>query len=70
MADSHAPAAHVDTSDRDTMMLFGGMALMIFGAGLVLSNRNIRRLIGDVNPAGLLSAAVPDVQRYLKLRAM
>jgi hypothetical protein len=59
-----------DVSDRDTLLLFGGLACMVFGAGLVLSNRAIRRYLGDVSPGQLLETAMPDVQRYMKLRAM
>jgi len=59
-----------ETSDRETLMLFGGLACMVFGAGLVLSNRSIRRYLGEVSPGLLLETAMPDVQRYLKLRAM
>jgi hypothetical protein len=59
-----------EASDRETLMLFGGLACMVFGAGLVLSNRSIRRYLGEVSPGLLLETAMPDVQRYLKLRAM
>jgi hypothetical protein len=59
-----------DVSDRDTMLFFGGLACMVFGAGLVLSNRSIRRYLGEVSPGQLLETAMPDVQRYMKLRAM
>jgi hypothetical protein len=59
-----------DSTDRDTLMLFGGVALAIVGAGLILSNRNVRRLLGGVNLGSVLHAAVPDFDRYLKLRAM
>jgi hypothetical protein len=59
-----------DAGDRDTLMLFGGMALVLFGAGLILSNRIIRRFVGQVSPGSLVGAAVPDLQRYLRLRAM
>jgi hypothetical protein len=59
-----------DASDRETMLLFGGLACMVFGAGLVLSNRAIRRYLGEVSPGQLLETAMPDVQRYMKLRAM
>jgi hypothetical protein len=57
-------------SDTGTLMLFGGVACMIFGAGLVLSNPAIRRYLGQMSPGDLLSTAVPDVEKYLKLRAM
>jgi hypothetical protein len=57
-------------TDKDTIMLCGGIALAILGAGLILSNRSVRHLLGGVNPAELLHSAAPSVDRYLKLRAM
>ena len=57
-------------SDRDTLLLFGGAACLVFGAGLILSSGMSRRLLGDVDAGSLLQAAVPDVQRYLRLRGM
>jgi len=65
-----ASIGDADVSDRDTLLFFGGLACMVFGAGLVLSNRAIRRYLGDVSPGQLLETAMPDVQRYMKLRAM
>jgi hypothetical protein len=59
-----------DLSDNDTLLLFGGAACLLFGAGLILSSGTTRRLLGDVNAGNLLQGAVPDVQRYLRLRAM
>jgi hypothetical protein len=55
---------------RDTLFMMGGVALVIFGAGLILSNPLVRRYLGQTNVGGLLSAAIPDVERYLALRAM
>ena len=57
-------------NDRDTLLLFGGAACLVFGAGLILSSGMSRRLLGDVDAGSLLQAAVPDVQRYLRLRGM
>ena len=59
-----------EASDHDTLLLFGGAACLLFGAGLILSSSMTRRLLGDMNAGDILQAAVPDVQRYLKLRAM
>ena len=59
-----------EASDNDTLLLFGGAACLLFGVGLILSSSITRRYLGDVDAGGLLQAAVPDVQRYLKLRAM
>jgi len=59
-----------DSTDKEMLFLLGGVALAIFGAGLVLTNRSIRGLLGNIKPGDLVHAAVPDLQRYLKLRAM
>jgi hypothetical protein len=59
-----------DGPDRDTLYMLGGVALVIFGAGLILSNPNIRKLLGQVGVGNLVSAAVPDIGRYFKLRDM
>ena len=59
-----------EATDKDTLMLMSCLAFVVFGAGLILSNRSVRRYIGQMEPGGLLQAAVPDVERYLKLRAM
>ena len=57
-------------TDKDTLYLLGGAALILFGAGLILSNPQVRRPMGRIDAGNLLSAAVPDVERYLKLRSM
>jgi hypothetical protein len=59
-----------EASDNDTLLLFGGAACLLLGAGLILSSSLTRRYLGDVNAGELLQAAVPDVQRYLRLRGM
>jgi hypothetical protein len=55
---------------RDTLMLLSGAALVIFGAGLILTTPAVRKLLGGVGIGSLLQAAGPDFQRYLKLKAM
>ena len=55
---------------RDTLFLVGGAALMIFGAGLILATPVVRRSLGGGGIGNLVQAAIPDFQRYLKLRAM
>jgi hypothetical protein len=59
-----------EASDNDTLLLFGGAACLLLGAGLILSSSLSRRYLGEVGAGGLLQAAVPDVQRYLKLTNM
>lgn len=57
---------------RDTLFMLSGVALVIFGAGLILSNPIVRRLMAQTGMSGLnlLHAAVPDVEKYMRLRNM
>ena len=66
------PNGHVDDSNeaRDTLLMFGGVALMMMGAGLVLTSPIVRRYLGGLNVASLLQTAAPDFERYMKLKAM
>jgi hypothetical protein len=57
-------------NDKDTLYMLGGVALVVFGAGLILSNPYIRRYLSQIGIGNLAQAAMPDVERYLKLRAM
>jgi hypothetical protein len=57
-------------SDKDTLYMLAGLSLVIFGAGLILSNPVVRRYLGQLGVGNLAQAALPDVERYLKLRAM
>jgi hypothetical protein len=59
-----------DTESRDTLFLLGGVALMVFGAGLILSTPMIRRYLGGAGIGDLVQTGIPDFQRYLKLRSM
>jgi hypothetical protein len=57
---------------RDTLLMLSGVSLVIFGAGLILSNPIVRRLMAQTGMGGLnlLQAAVPDLEKYMKLRNM
>jgi hypothetical protein len=57
-------------SDRDTLFMLSGIALMVFGAGLILSNPLAQKYINKIGIGGLAQGALPDLERYLKLRAM
>lgn len=57
-------------TDKDTLYMLGGAALILFGAGLILSNPLVRRYLGQMGVGNLVGAALPDIDRYLKLRAM
>jgi hypothetical protein len=57
-------------NDRDTLYMLSGIALMVFGAGLILSNPVAQKYLGRLGVGDLMQGAIPDVERYLKLRAM
>jgi len=57
-------------TDKETLYMLGGVALVIFGAGLVLSNPTVRRYLGQIGVGNLASAALPDLERYFRLRSM
>jgi hypothetical protein len=57
-------------TDMDTLFIVGGVALMVFGAGLILSNPIVRRYMGQIGVGNLATAALPDLQRYMRLRDM
>jgi hypothetical protein len=59
-----------DNEIRDTLFLLGGAALVVFGAGLILSTPIIRKALGGAGIGNMLGAAMPDLEKYLKLRAM
>jgi hypothetical protein len=59
-----------DAYDKSTLFLFGGLALVIVGAGFIVSHPAIRKYLGQASVGDLVDAAVPDLERYLKLRAM
>lgn len=58
------------STDKETLYMLGGLALVVFGAGLILSNPTVRRYMGEIGIGGLAQNIVPDVERYFKLRAM
>jgi len=57
-------------TDKETLYMLGGIALVIFGAGLVLSNPTVRRYLGQLGVGNIASAALPDLERYFRLRSM
>ncbi len=57
-------------SDKDTLFMLSGVALVVFGTGLILSNPIAKRYLSQFGIGDLAQAALPDLDRYLKLRAM
>jgi hypothetical protein len=57
-------------SQRDAVYILGGATLALLGAGLLLSNRAVRERLGRLDFRGMLAVAMPDVERYLRIRSM
>jgi hypothetical protein len=55
---------------QTTLMMFGGLALMTLGAGLILTSPIVRKYLGGLDVGKLLQAAGPDFERYMKLKSM
>ena len=64
------PAASGLGSDKDTLYMLGGVAMVVFGAGLILSSPYIRRYMTQLGVGNLAQTLMPDVERYFKLRSM
>ncbi|MFZ0312714.1 MAG: hypothetical protein WAL85_08415 [Candidatus Korobacteraceae bacterium] len=64
------PHATERDNDRDTLFMLSGIALMVFGAGLILSNPVAQKYLGRLGVPNLAKDALPDLERYLRLRAM
>lgn len=72
--------ANGDQGKQDTVLLFGGLSLIVMGAGLVLAHPGLRKMavagVSSLLPeleAHLshgISGVLPDFERYLKIRAM
>jgi hypothetical protein len=59
-----------NSNDRDTLFMVGGVALVVFGTGLILSNPVVRRYMGQMGLGDVIGNFIPDVERYFKLRSM
>jgi hypothetical protein len=57
-------------SDRDTLFMLGGAALVIVGAGMILSNPSVRKYVSNSPIGGIVNNLIPDVERYFRLRSM
>ncbi len=58
------------SSERDTLFMLGGVALVVVGAGMILSNPTVRRYVEKSPIGNVLGNIIPDVERYFKLRSM
>jgi hypothetical protein len=52
--------------DGETLYILGGIALIIFGTGLILANPNIRKALSQSGIGDRIACALPDIQRYFR----
>lgn len=80
MEETNGAGAGGAAENKDVIYLMGGLALMVLGAGLVMANPSVRRTVSSTLSGVLpdlrgkflpdLTALGPDIDRYMKLRAM
>jgi hypothetical protein len=58
------------SNERNTLIMLGGVALLVVGAGMVLSNPAVRRYVEQSPLKNIIGNLIPDVERYFRLRAM
>ncbi|MGH9744656.1 MAG: hypothetical protein ACRD59_00925 [Candidatus Acidiferrales bacterium] len=59
-----------DGESKDTLLMLGGVALVVVGAGLILTSPIAKRYMGQLGIGNLATDLVPDIERYFKLRSM
>jgi hypothetical protein len=59
-----------NANSRDTLFLLGGAALLVVGAGMVLSHPAVRQYVEKSPLGNVFSHIIPDVERYFRLRSM
>lgn len=57
-------------ASKDTLLMLGGVALCVVGAGLILTSPIAKRYMGQLGIGDLAGGIVPDIERYFKLRSM
>jgi hypothetical protein len=57
-------------ANKDTLFMLGGVALLVVGAGLVLTSPIAKKYTGQLGLGNLTGGIVPDIERYFKLRSM
>jgi hypothetical protein len=58
------------STERDTLFMLGGVALVVVGAGMILSNPAVRRYVESSPIGNVLGNIIPDVEKYFRLRSM
>jgi hypothetical protein len=80
MEQNNGAGANGLPENKDVIYLMGGLALMVLGAGLVMTNHAVRKTMSATLSAVLpdlqgkflpdLTGLGPDIDRYMKMRSM
>ena len=57
-------------ANKDTLLMLGGVALVVVGAGLILTSPLAKKYMGQLGIGSLATDLIPDIERYFKLRSM
>jgi hypothetical protein len=57
-------------ANRDTMLMLGGVALVVMDAGLILTSPLAKKYMSQLGIGNLATDLIPDIERYFKLRSM
>lgn len=57
-------------ASKETLFMLGGVALVVVGAGLILTSSVAKRYLAQLGIGDMAADIVPDIERYFKLRAM
>jgi hypothetical protein len=66
----HAADNGDSAESQNMLLMFGGLALVTLGAGLILTSPTVRKYLGGFDVGKLLQAAGPDFERYMRLKGM
>ena len=57
-------------ANKDTLLMLGGVALVVVGAGLILTSPVAKKYLSQIGLGNLATDFMPDIERYFKLRSM
>jgi len=63
-------SARNNTFDTDAVVFVGGVAVCLFGVGLLLATPSVRRFFGKATLSEVMQASKADLERYLRMQAM
>lgn len=56
-------------SPKNMLMALSGVTMVLVGASLMMSHPTIRRYASQVRVGNLLAAALPGIERYMRVKS-